>query len=107
MRLLVVVIVLELKVVEVRTKSGLNHSYKDPCQTSNFADVFSLDLASKFSKHTGINNYAMELVDAIGFIRPSKSLAGAPIFFDRKSDGSFWLYVNYRSLNNPTMKNCL
>ena len=99
MRLLVVVVVLELKVVEVRTKSGLNHSYKDPRQTSNFADVFSPDLASEFSKHTGINDYAMEPVDAIGFIRPSKSPAGAPILFDRKSDGSLRLCVDYRSLN--------
>ncbi len=29
------------------------------------------------------------------FIRPSKSLAGAPIFFDKKPDGSFCLCVNY------------
>ncbi len=30
-----------------------------------------------------------------GFIRPSKSLAGAPIFFDKKPDGSFCLCVDY------------
>ena len=29
----------------------------------DFADVFSLDLASKLSKHTGINNHPIELVD--------------------------------------------
>ena len=83
---------------------------------SEFADVFSLDLASKLPKHTGINNHAIELVDgqqlpyesiyslgpieletlktyiktnlANGFIRPSKSPANAPILFDRKSNGS-------------------
>ena len=29
------------------------------------------------------------------FIRPSKSPAGAPILFDQKSDGSFWLCLDY------------
>ena len=29
----------------------------------DFADVFSLDLASKLSKHTKINNHAIKLVD--------------------------------------------
>ena len=82
---------------------------------SDFADVFSPDLASELPKHTGINDHAIELVDgqqppygpiyslgpveletlkayietnlANGFIRSSKSPAGAPILFDRKSDG--------------------
>ncbi len=40
-----------------------------------------------------------------GFIRSSKSLAGAPIFFDKKPDGSLRLRVNYRGLNNLTIKN--
>ena len=30
---------------------------------SDFADVFSPELASKLSKHTGINDYAIKLVD--------------------------------------------
>ena len=42
---------------------------------------------------------------ANGFIRPSKSPAGAPILFDRKSDGSLRLCVDYRGLNNLTIKN--
>ena len=91
---------------------------------SDFVDVFSLDLASELSEHSGINNHATELVDgcqqppygliyslgpveletlkayietnlANGFIRPSKSPAGAPILFDRKSDGSLRLCVDY------------
>ena len=37
---------------------------------------------------------------ANGFIRPSKFPAGAPILFDRKSDSSLRLYVNYYGLNN-------
>lgn len=31
---------------------------------ANFVDVFSLDLASKLSKHTRINNHAIEKVDS-------------------------------------------
>ena len=42
---------------------------------------------------------------ANGFIRPSKFPAGAPILFDRKPDGSFRLCVDYRGLNNITIKN--
>ena len=42
---------------------------------------------------------------ANGFIRPSKSPAGAPILFDRKPDGSLRLCVDYRGLNNLTIKN--
>ena len=41
-----------------------------------------------------------------GFIRPSKSPAGAPILFIQKKDGSLRLYVDYRGLNNLTIKNC-
>ena len=98
-------------------------STKIPAKYSDFADVFSPDLASKLPEHTGINNYAIELVEgqqppygpiyslgpveletlkayietnlANGFIRPSKSPAGAPILFDRKSDGSLRLCVDY------------
>ena len=44
----------------------------------DFADVFSPDLASELPKHTGTKDHAIELVDANGFIRSSKSPAGAP-----------------------------
>ena len=40
-----------------------------------------------------------------GFIWPSKSPAGALILFNKKSDGSLWLCVNYQGLNNLTIKN--
>ena len=108
-------------------------STKVLAEYSDFADVFSPDLASELPEHTRINDHAIELVDgqqppygpiyslgpveletlkayietnlANGFIRPSKSLAGAPILFDRKSDGSLQLCINYRGLNNLTLKN--
>ncbi len=40
-----------------------------------------------------------------GFIQPSKSPAGILILFDKKLDGSLCLSVDYRSLNNLTIKN--
>ena len=39
------------------------------------------------------------------FIKSSKSPAGAPILFDRKSDCFFRLCVNYWDLNNLIIKN--
>ena len=39
------------------------------------------------------------------FIRSFKSPASAPILFDKKPDDSLQLYVNYRGLNNLTIKN--
>ena len=40
-----------------------------------------------------------------GFIQLSKSLAGAPILFVKKKDGSLCLCVNYRGLNKITIRN--
>ena len=106
---------------------------KVPAEYSDFTNIFSLDLASELPEHSGINNHAMELVDgqqrpykliynlgpveletlkayietnlANGFIRLSKSPAGAPILFDRKSDDSFRLCVDYQGFYNLTIKN--
>ena len=40
-----------------------------------------------------------------GFIRESKSPVGYPILFAPKKDGSLRLYVDYRKLNDITIKN--
>ncbi len=42
---------------------------------------------------------------ANGFIKPSMSPVKVLIFFDKKSDSSLRLYVDYQSLNNLTIKN--
>ena len=104
-----------------------------PAEYSDFADVFLPESAAELPEHTGINDHPIELIDdrqppygpiyslgpveletlktyieanlANGFIRPSKSPAGAPILFVRKSDGSLRLCVDYRGLNNLTIKN--
>ena len=95
---------------------------KVPAKYLDFVNVFSLDLAFKLPKHTGINDHAIKLVNgqqppyrpiyslgpveletlkayietnlANKFIRPSKSPAVAPIMFNRKSDGSLRVCID-------------
>ncbi len=106
---------------------------KFPSKYTDFVDVFSPKLAVELPEHTGMNDHAIELGDdqqppydpiyslgpvelellkayiennlANGFIRPSKSPVRAPILFDKKLDGSLRLCVDYRGLNNLTIKN--
>nr|GFC79022.1 RNA-directed DNA polymerase homolog [Tanacetum cinerariifolium] len=40
-----------------------------------------------------------------GYIRPSKAPYGAPVLFQRKKDGSLWMFIDYRALNKVTIKN--
>lgn len=99
----------------------------------DFSDIFSLDLTSELSKHIRINNhfiklitgqqlpyraiYSLELVEmetlkdyvkinlANRFIWQFKLLVDTLIFFDQKSDAFFWLYVDYKGLNNLIINN--
>ena len=99
----------------------------------DYSNVFSAENAAELPENTGINEHAIELEEgkqppfgpiyslgpveletlktyiktnlANGFIRPFKSPAGAPIFFDNKPNGSLRLCVNYWGLNNITIKN--
>ena len=100
---------------------------------SNYSDVFSVENAAELPENTGINEHAIKLekskqqlfgpiyslglveletlktyikIDlANGFIRPSKSSAGAPILFNWKPDRSLRFYIDYWGLNNITIKN--
>ena len=90
---------------------------------ADYVDVFSPDLAIELPENTGINKHAIELIYdkqlpygsiyslspvelenlksyiethlKTGFIRPSKSPAGAFIFFDKKPNDSLHLCVAY------------
>ena len=104
-----------------------------PSEYADYTDVFSPDSAAELPKDTSINDHLIDLIDdkqppysliyslgpvefetlktyieinlANGFIRPSKSSAGAPILFIRKKNGSLQLCVDYWGLNNLTIKN--
>jgi hypothetical protein len=52
-----------------------------------------------------LRKYLAEYI-ARGWIRRSRFLAGAPILFVKKKDGSIRLCVDYRGLNRITIKNC-
>ena len=108
-------------------------STKIPAEYSDYSNVFSAENAADFPENIGINEHAIKLEEgkqppfgpiyslgpveletlktyietnlANGFIRPSKSPAGAPILFDRKPDRSLRLCVDYWGLNNITIKN--
>lgn len=47
----------------------------------------------------------MEIHLKTGFIQSSQSPTTAPIYFDKKPDGSHCLYVDYQGFNNLTIKN--
>ncbi|GJU61862.1 putative reverse transcriptase domain-containing protein [Tanacetum coccineum] len=51
-----------------------------------------------------LSDQLQELSDK-GFIRPSSSPWGAPVLFVKKKDGSFNMCIDYRELNNLTVKN--
>ena len=100
---------------------------------SDYSNVFSAENAVELPENTGINEYAIKLEEskqasfgpiyslgpveletlktyikinlANGFIQPSKFPVRAPILCDRKLNRSLRLCMDYRSLNNITIKN--
>ena len=75
-----------LLIKEITSKSG---------KCSDYSDVFSAENAAELPEKTEINEYAIKLEEANGFIRPFKSLARAPILFDKKPDRSLHFCVDY------------
>ena len=51
-----------------------------------------------------VHKYVKDMMDK-GLIQPSKSPCGAPILFAKKKDGTLRLCVDYRRLNDITVKN--
>ena len=104
-----------------------------PTEYLDFADIFLEKSANVFPEQIKANEHAITLekgkqppygaIYSLGlvtlktlktyietnlansFIRASKSPASTPILFVHKPDDSFCLYVNYRGLNNLTIKN--
>ena len=100
---------------------------------SDYSDTFLAENAAELLKNTGMNEHTIKLEEnkqpsfrsiysldpveletlktyvktnlANGFIRPSKSPAGALILFNWKPDRSLRFCVDYWGLNNITIKN--
>lgn len=100
---------------------------------ANILDIFSPKLVVELPKYTRINNHTIKLINdwqlpyvpiyslglveleilktyiknnlANGFIRPSKSPTEILILFNKKSNRSLRLYIDYCELNNLTIKN--
>ena len=103
-----------------------------PIEYHEYLNVFAKKLADKLPEHRPVD-HRIPLVDGAtpgfgpiyslsqveqqalreylddnlqkGFITPSESPAGSPILFVKKKDGTLRLCVDYRKLNNITVKN--
>ena len=64
-----------------------------------YAPIYSLCLVELETLKTYIETHLKT-----GFTQPSKSPIGLSILFDEKSNGRFCLFVDYRGLNNLTIK---
>ena len=104
-----------------------------PVEYSDYSAVFSAKNIAELPEHTRMNDNTIKLEEGkqpffgpiyspepveletlktyiktnlpSSFISPFKSSAGAPILFHKKPDRSFCFCVDYRGLNNITIKN--
>ena len=100
---------------------------------SDYSNVFSVENTAKLPENTGMNKHTIKLKEdkqppfgpiyslglvkletlktyietnlANSFIRPFKSPAETSILFDMEPDGNLRLCVDYKDLNNITIKN--
>ena len=88
--------------MELPENSGINeHAIKlEESKKPPFRPIYSLGPVELETLKTYI-----KINLANGFIRPSKSLAGASILFNWKPNRNFCLCVDYWGLNNLTIKN--
>jgi hypothetical protein len=75
----------------IELKPGTTHIYKIPYRMA----------APELAK---LKEHIKELLEK-GFIRPSSSLWGAPVIFFPKKDGTQRLCMDYRALNEVTVRN--
>ncbi|KAG1957249.1 retrotransposable element [Pimephales promelas] len=75
-----------------------------PVEYLDLKEVFSKSRAASLPPHRPYD-CAIDLLSASGFIRHSSSPAGAGFFFVGKKDGSLRPCIDYRGLNNITVKN--
>ena len=118
---------------EAQIVSLLTKEVKIPKDYSDFTNVFLEEKTLVLSERTKLNEYTIDLEDGkqpcyrpiyslglveletlktyiktylkTGFIWRSKFPTSASILFDKKSDSSFRLCVDYLGLNNLTIKN--
>ena len=83
-----------------RRKYDCAITLKDPTSTPPYKPLYNLSAPEL----DALQSYITENL-AKGFIRPSKSPAGAPIFFVKKKSGELRPCVDYRGLNEMTIKN--
>src|SRR5205823_11135665 len=76
-----------------------DHSIDTGDQAPQFLPIYNLS-----EERLGILKHYLAEHLRKGWIRPSKSPAGAPILFVPKPDGTLRLCVDYRALNNITVK---
>ncbi len=88
--------------MELPENTGMNKHAIELIQWKQppYGPIYALSLVELETLKTYIETHLK-----MGFIRPSKSPTGAPIFFDKKSDGSLRLCIDYRGFNNLTIKN--
>lgn len=80
------------------------YDHKIPLKNPNSAPPFRPMYSMSHNELEVIRKYIEENLSK-GFIRSSSSPAGAPVLFVKKKDGTLRLCVDYRALNELTIKN--